>query len=184
MVQAIGRTWAGARECVVEVGEATVLALAYDGLVGAPEIGDRVLLNTTALDLGLGTGGYAMVVGIPDRLPEDVPSAPGHLVKARYTPLQETVLGADEQDSPWHDLLRDADSIEGMPVVVADLHSALPAILAGIRMTAPDARVAYVMTDGGALPLWFSRSVADLQAAGWLAGSVTVGQASVVTTKR
>lgn len=177
MVQAIGRTWAGARECVVEVGEATVLALAYDGLVGAPEIGDRVLLNTTALDLGLGTGGYAMVVGIPDRLPEDVPSAPGHLVKARYTPLQETVLGADEQDSPWHDLLRDADSIEGMPVVVADLHSALPAILAGIRMTAPDARVAYVMTDGGALPLWFSRSVADLQAAGWLAGSVTVGQA-------
>jgi hypothetical protein len=33
------------------------------------------------------------------------------------------------------------------------------------------------MTDGGALPLAFSRSVAELRAAGWLAGTVTVGQA-------
>lgn len=176
-MHAIGRTWAGARECVVEVGEATIKALAYDALVGTPVVGDRVVLNTAALDLGLGTGGYAMVVAIPDRLPEDPAPSPGHLVKARYTPLQDTVLGADEQGSPWHDVLRDADSIEGMPVVVADLHSALPAILAGIRSVAPAARVGYVMTDGGALPLWFSRSVADLRAADWLAGSVTVGQA-------
>jgi hypothetical protein len=33
------------------------------------------------------------------------------------------------------------------------------------------------MTDGGALPLAFSRSVAELHEAGWLAGTVTVGQA-------
>ena len=39
------------------------------------------------------------------------------------------------------------------------------------------ARVAYVMTDGGALPAWFSRSAAALREAGWLAGTVTVGQA-------
>src|SRR5207237_10346642 len=87
--------------------------------------------NTTALDLGLGTGGYALVIAIPDRLPPD-PARPGHLVKARYSPLQATVLGADEQGSPHHDVLRDADDIEGMPVVVADLHSALPAVLAGV----------------------------------------------------
>ena len=42
------------------------------------------------------------------------------------------MLGADEQGSPHHDVLRDADDIGGMPVVVADLHSALPAVLAGI----------------------------------------------------
>jgi hypothetical protein len=57
--------------------------------------------------------------------------------------------------------------------VVADLHSALPAVLAGLR----SCRVAYVMTDGGALPAWFSRTVAGLRDAGWLAGCVTVGQA-------
>ncbi|MBO0821401.1 MAG: DUF3866 family protein, partial [Nocardiopsaceae bacterium] len=38
-------------------------------------------------------------------------------------------------------------------------------------------RLAYVMTDGGALPGWFSRAVAGLREAGWLAGSVTTGQA-------
>jgi hypothetical protein len=33
------------------------------------------------------------------------------------------------------------------------------------------------MTDGGALPVWFSRTVSTLRAAGALAGVVTVGQA-------
>jgi hypothetical protein len=37
--------------------------------------------------------------------------------------------------------------------------------------------VAYVMTDGGALPAWFSRTVAGLREAGWLAGTITTGQA-------
>ena len=68
-----------------------------------------------------------------------------------------------------------------MPVVVADLHSALPAILAGLYSsygTVPgdSARVAYVMTDGGALPAWFSRTVAGLREAGWLAATITTGQ--------
>jgi hypothetical protein len=154
-----------------------VPALAYPALVGSPQPGDEVLLNTTALDLGLGTGGYALVVAVPGRLPADPPPGPGHLVKARYTPLQATVLGVDEQDSPHHAALRDADDLAGLPVVVADLHSALPAVIAGIRTVAPDAAVAYVMTDGGALPAWFSRTVPRLREAGWLAGTVTVGQA-------
>ncbi len=191
----------------------TVRALAYPALTGRPRPGDRVLLNTTALDQGLGTGGYALVVAIPDRLPAD-PELPGHMVKARYTPLQATVASADEQGSEFHDLLRDADSLDGMPVVVADLHSALPAILAGIYAPGPaggeargpgglcrvppgrgvsggssplraleggasplGSRVAYIMTDGGALPAWFSRTVAGLRAAGWLAATITTGQA-------
>jgi hypothetical protein len=62
-----------------------------------------------------------------------------------------------------------------MPVVTADLHSALPAILAGIHADRPAARVAYVMTDGGALPAWFSRTLDGLR--DHLAGTVTTGQA-------
>jgi hypothetical protein len=175
------RQWRGAAEIIVTVDGSDVRALAYPALVGLPRPGDRVLLNTTALDLGLGTGGYAFVVAIPDRLPADAELA-GHIVKARYTPLQVTLGSADEQDSPHHEVLRDADSLEGMPVVVADLHSALPAIIAGIfapanagELASPP-RVVYVMTDGGALPAWFSRAVAGLAEAGWLAGTVTTGQ--------
>jgi hypothetical protein len=171
----------GRRPGVVELGVGTadgvVPALAYTPVVGDPQVGDRVLLNTTALAQGLGTGGHALVVAVPDRLPTDS-DAPGHVVKARYTPLQTTVLAVDEPDSPHYDVLRDADDIAGMPVVVADLHSALPAILAALRQDRAGLRVAYVMTDGGALPAWFSTTVHLLRQAGWLeAGVVTVGQA-------
>ena len=173
----IRREWPGAVELDVELeNDGAARALAYPALVGTPLPGDRVLLNTTALAMGLGTGGYAMVVAVPDRLPPD-PSGPGHLVKARYTPLQATVLGADEQDSPYHETLREAGSVGGMPVVVADLHSALPAIVAGLHHDRPGTRVVYVMPDGGALPAWFSRSAAALREAGALAAVVTTGQA-------
>jgi hypothetical protein len=173
-VSATRREWHGAVELDVDVSGTAVRALCYPVLTGRPEPGDRVLLNTTALDLGLGTGGYALVVAIPDRLPPD-PPLPGHLVKARYTPLQATVLGADEQGSPHHDVLRDADDLGGMPVVVADLHSALPAVLAGVS-DLTQRTVVYVMQDGGALPAWFSRTCSGLRDAGWLAGVVTTGQ--------
>ena len=155
----------------------TIPALAYTDLVGSCQPGDRVLLNVNALRRGLGTGGLALVVAIPDRLPADPNPTPGHIVKARYTPLQTIVLGVDEQDSPHHDVLAEASGIDAMPVIMADLHSAVPAILAGLRQADSAVRAVYVMTDGGALPLAFSRTVAGLAEAGWLAGTVTVGQA-------
>ena len=165
---------------MVTVDGASVRALAYPKLVGSPRVGDRVLLNVTALEAGLGTGGYALVVAIPDRLPAD-PDITGHIVKARYTPLQVMTASADEQGSAHHERLESADSVDGMPVVVADLHSAVPAILAGLfgvrgTSAAGSPRVAYVMTEGGALPAWFSRTVAGLRDAGWLAATVTTGQ--------
>jgi hypothetical protein len=205
-VVSVGRAWRGAVELEVELDDAlpgprgggtdgsvgspsdprtvhpAVRALAYPDLVGVIDVGARVLLNVTALDRGLGTGGYALVAARTDRVPDDPKPSPGHLVKARYTPLQTMVLGVDDQESDHHELLRDADDLDGVPVVVADLHSAVPAIIAGARHSAalagrPDPRVAYVMTDGGALPAWFSRTVATLRDAGWLASCVTVGQA-------
>ena len=180
MVSRVVRRWRGAVELEVGIPGGTVRALAYPHLVGTPEPGDRVLLNVGALVMGLGTGGYALVVAMPDRLPAD-PVADGttrdsgHLVKARYTPLQPILLGVDEEASPHHDVMAAASSLDGMPVVTADLHSALPAILAGVHADRPAARVAYLMTDGGALPAWFSRTLDGLSE--HLAGTVTAGQA-------
>ncbi|MFB7798908.1 DUF3866 family protein [Isoptericola sp. NPDC056134] len=195
-VTARGAGWTGAREVTLRLDTPLpsrdlttapweVRGLAYTTLVGDPDVGDRLLLNVSALARGLGTGGYALVVGPAGdatALPADPHAGPGHLVKARYTPLQAMVLGVDEQESAHHDTLRDADDLAGLPVVVADLHSALPAVVAGARHAAdlagrPHPRVAYVMTDGGALPAAFSRTVATLRDAGWLHTTVTVGQA-------
>ena len=158
-----------------------VRAVAYEALTGVPVAGERVRLEVSALDRALGTGGHAMVSARLDALPADPPRE-GHLVKARYMPDQVMVTGVDEQGTTHHGLLSqpigDLD-LEGMPVVVADLHSSLPAVLAGLR--SPDGarqpHVVYVMTDGGALPLAYSRLVAALSEAGWLAGTVTAGQA-------
>ncbi len=175
----VGRRWRGAVELEVTVvrpaDDADVVrALAYPALIGDPRPGDRVLLNVNAVAHDLGTGGYAIVVALPDRLPADGPMI-GHMVKARYTPMQTVVLGVDEEASPHRELLVSADTVDGMPVVTADLHSALPAIVAGIQADRPSARVAYVMTDGAALPAWLSRTLDALGER--LVGVVTVGQA-------
>ena len=179
-VRTIRRRWHGAVELDVETADGVLRALAYPELVGSPRDGDRVLLNVGALVMGLGTGGYALVVAIPDRLPEDPPADgttrdQGHLVKARYTPLQAIRLGVDEEASPHRAIMAAAGSLDGMPVVTADLHSALPAILAGIKADKPQTTIAYVMTDGGALPAWFSRTLDGLR--DHLAGTITTGQA-------
>ncbi|GAA3578287.1 DUF3866 family protein [Microlunatus spumicola] len=181
-VTAVTGGWPGAVELTAARDDThvQVRALAYTDLTPAPSAGDRVLLNVAALDRGLGTGGYALVVAVlgPDGSVVAQPPQPaGHLVKARYLPLQAMVAGADEQGSPHHELLADADSLDGLPVVVADLHSALAPTLLALAHDRPGTRVVYVMSDQGALPIAFSRTVAQLRDAGLLAATVTVGQA-------
>ncbi|MFV0462894.1 MAG: DUF3866 family protein [Nostocoides sp.] len=179
----LGR-WPGVIEYAVRISgreSARIRALSYEAITGEAIPGDRVLLNVSALARGLGTGGFGLVVAFPDRIPPDDDAGVGHIVKARYTPQQQMFLAVDEQDSRYHQVLSTgpaaAGDLAGMPVVVADLHSALPAVIAGIRSVRPEASIGYVMTDGGALPLAFSTTVAGLNQAGWLAASVTVGQA-------
>lgn len=176
-------SWTGVHVCAVDLvtdpdtaSPSTCRALAYTDLVGEPHVGDEVLLNTGTLDLGPGTGGYALVVAVPDRLPADR-EGPGHLIKARHTPLQATVQGADEQGSPHHETLRTARGIDGMPVVITDPHSSLPAVVAGVLAERPRARIVNVMLDGGALPAMFSQNLGTLREDGLLAGCVTIGQA-------
>ena len=145
-------------------------AYALTQLTGPVAQGDRVVVNTTAVDRGLGTGGWHVVhwnlSGEPFR--ED---GPGHLMKLRYTSVQVDT-GVGEEHRP--DL---PTGLDGTPVVVAGLHSHLPVIVAALAAHAPTARVAYVMTDGGALPLALSEVVAGLVDRDLLVGTVTAGHA-------
>jgi len=150
-------------------------AVAYPELVGRVLPGDRVLLNTTAVALGLGTGGLHFVVAVDRPEPVEVVGR-GRTMKLRYTPAQVAVLAAEEQESPHHDALRDADDLHGLPVVWIPLHSMLGPVAAGAR-AAGASRVAYVMTDGAALPSGLSRQIHQLRTAGILDGVVTAGQA-------
>jgi hypothetical protein len=176
-VTAIRARRPGATEATVSVepeGD-EARALGYDHLVGPLEVGDRVMLNTTAVALGLGTGGFHVVMARLDGGQLD-DAGPGHVIKARYTPAQVRVLAVEEEASPHRAAVAAVTDLEGLPVVCAELHSMVPVVAAAAR-AAGDLTVAYVMSDGAALPLAFSRLAGELRASGLVAGVVTAGQA-------
>ncbi len=148
----------------------------YTNVTGPVQVGDRVVLNTTAVFKSLGTGGQHFVMANLANSVVDV-AEPGHIMKLRYTPVQVKCLAAEEEDSPFHEALLESETLEGLPVVVSTLHSMLPLILAGIKVAKPDARIAFVMTDGAALPLAFSKMVKNLKQKQWLDKTITVGHA-------
>src|SRR5438309_6658072 len=99
-VAAIGAERPGAVELRVEVeaddGEGRLAdAISYPALTGPIRVGDEVLLNTTAVDLGLGTGGFHFVVSVTGS-PRAQAEPPGRVMKARYTPLQTAVHAIEE----------------------------------------------------------------------------------------
>ncbi len=98
-------------------------------------------------------------------------AGPGHIMKLRYTSLQADT-GAGEEQNP--DL---PDRLDRAPVVVGSLHSQLPGIAAAVRHLRPSARIAYVMTDGAALPIVISDLVAQLRDRGLVDATVTAGHA-------
>ncbi len=153
------------------------LAIAYPGLTGACAVGDRVLLNTTAVDLALGTGGAHLVTA---RAGEGIAledASFGHVMKLRYSPLQRDVLAVEEAASPHAAVMAGAVSLEGTPVVCCGLHSQILPVAAAIKGIDPGLRIAYVMTDGASLPLAFSDLVAAMSRESLLDETVTAGQA-------
>ena len=162
----------------VALPEGPAEAVGFETMLGPVAIGDRVVVNTTGVELGLGTGGVAFVLWNEDGPGPPGPGpGPGHIVKLRYTPWQRNVVAVEEEGSPHHGALAAATTLEGMPVVACGLHSQVAGVAAGIRAQAPGARVGYLMTDGGALPLAWSDLVADLEEAGLIDVTCTCGHA-------
>jgi hypothetical protein len=165
----------GAIELAVEVEGAEAVAVAYPSLTGPPGPGDTVVLNTTAVALGLGSGGMHFVMAIEGRVAGDADAA-GHLMKLRYTPDQVRVLGVEEEYGPHHETMAGADSLDEVPVLWLPLHSMLGPAAAGAAVAGAE-RVIYLMTDGAALPVALSRLVGRLRDAGLLQAVATAGQA-------
>lgn len=166
----------GLSELMVETEGRVEKAVNYDELTGPVAVGDRVALNTSAVNLGLGTGGVHFVMLNLERAVRDAPKA-GHIMKLRYTPFQVQVLAVEEEASPHFAAIRDCESLERLPVAVGSLHSMLGPFAAAVKLLAPEVRLVYLMTDGGALPLAFSRLVRQLRDRGLLDATVTCGHA-------
>ncbi|WP_158606562.1 DUF3866 family protein [Paenibacillus ginsengarvi] len=194
-------------EVLADDGSGTRKAIHYTDVRPSLRLGDHVVLNVTAEELGL-DGGVGFVHDVlpasdalqmtsggtdkePDVQTEDdsggtrlsgyaVSSGQrGHIVKLRFTAAQRAVLSVEEKSSPHHDVFAEPRGLDGMPVLIGELHSMLPVAAAWLRgaETKRPLRLSYVMTDGAALPLAYSRHAARLRREGFLDGMVTCGHA-------
>lgn len=165
----------GVQELTVRVDGGEARAVNYPRVTGDVSAGERVILNTTAVHLGLGTGGDHFVIAREPQPDADAAEA-GHVMKLRYTPWQVQVETAEEQDSPHHGAVEELRSLEGLPVVWAPLHSMLGAVAAGARASGAE-RIVHVMTDGAALPAAYSRQLSATTGAGLIDRVITCGHA-------
>jgi hypothetical protein len=141
-------------------------AIADVSLLGPCEVGDEVVVNVQARDLGLGSGGFDVVhVNLTRGLTGDgMPGA--HVMKLNYSSLQHAVSPVEEErlELPLE-----------RPVAVLALHGQLAAVAWAFAQAHPDAGLGFVQTPGGALAGGRSRTVAMLRERGLLAGHLTAG---------
>ena len=84
----------------------------YNLLTGQVMEGDKLLVNTTAVDLSLGSGGYHFVIAnLSTGSRQDL--GKGHIMKLRYTPVQLNCLAAESQESVYHDVFNSLNSLYG-----------------------------------------------------------------------
>jgi hypothetical protein len=140
--------------------------IAYPRLTGPVALGDEVVVNTQAVELELGSGGFDVLYVNLTRGLGLAADPEAHVMKLPYTPLQHAVRHAEEDDP-------DASAdLAGTPVVCCSLHSQVAPACAGLG---PDVAVAYVQVPGGALPVSLSDAVRTLADRGLIRVAVAVG---------
>src|SRR4051794_39553584 len=110
------------RRC--EVGD--ISAIYHRDLTGPVEVGDEVLVNVQARELGLGSGGFDVVYANLTRGLELPPDDAAHVMALPYTPGQWAVRHAEEDGGL-------ADGLDGMPFVLCTVHSQVAPAWAALR---------------------------------------------------
>jgi hypothetical protein len=144
-------------------------AIADSAMIGRCEVGDEVVVNVQALDLGLGSGGFDVVHANLTRGLSAEGTDSAHVMKLNYTSLQHAVgpvEGGEDLRVPL-----------GRPVAVLALHGQLAPLAWAFAQSAPGRVLGYVQTEGGALPAARSRTAAELRRRGLLARHLTAGAA-------
>jgi hypothetical protein len=154
----------------VEVGGEHRPAWADTRMVGEVEVGDDVVVNTQARDLGLGSGGFDVVHVNLSRGLAATEAEGIHVIKLNYTSLQHPVDPVEiEHGEP--------DLGPKPPAVVISLHGHLAPIAWAAAQARPGLRLGFVQGAGAALPGSLSRDVAELRRRDLLCGHVTAGPA-------
>lgn len=160
----------------VKIDEDNWKAINYNKLTGKVSIGDTVIVNTTAVELSLGTGGLHFIIFNYSNKSKNT-EGQGHIMKLRYTPQQIRCFAAEEENSPYHEVFLNFKSLDGHLFILGSLHSMLAPIVAMIKYLDEDTKINYIMTDGGSLPIDFSNTVRELKAKKLIENTITIGHA-------
>jgi hypothetical protein len=173
-----------AEPLLVEVEGERRPAWADTVLLGEVREGDEVVVNVAALDLGLGSGGFDVVHVNLTRGLEGGGGGEEHVIKLNYTSLQHPVEPVERDSEAGEDglgrlfpAMRAQVAPAGVPVVVLPLHGHLAPAAWAAAQAAPDLKLGYVQTAGGALPGSLSLDVAELRQRGLLRGHLTAAPA-------
>lgn len=160
----------------IELDKEFAKAINYNALTGPVKVGDYIIINTTAVELSLGTGGIHFVIFNYSNESKKL-KGQGHIMKLRYTPQQIRCLVAEEEESPYHEVFQEFKSLDSHTFIVGSLHSMLAPIVAMLRYLNEDIKINYIMTDGGSLPIDFSNTVKDLKKQNLIEKTITIGNA-------
>ncbi|WP_216830466.1 DUF3866 family protein [Alkalihalobacterium elongatum] len=143
-----------------------------------PEVQEQqeIVVNITATELNLGTGGWDIVKSIPHALSYQEEATNGHIMKARYMPNQHSILAVEAQESVDHSLFHTSFSLSGKRILLAELHSMLPLVYGLMNSFSHNMKLTAIISDEAALPLKLSEHMRILDKEKNF-HSITVGQA-------
>ncbi|MCX7832364.1 MAG: DUF3866 family protein [Actinobacteria bacterium] len=146
---------------IVQVKETEFPAISFIQFVGSLSKGDKVILNTTATELNLGTGGYDFVIAkIGEGCLSFEDEKESHIMKLNYTPLQFSTTFIEESEE-YDEALRifeEKGRIDA-PVFVLTIHSHILPLLIGLNRSINDARVTLIIDDSACLPAYMSQTL-------------------------
>lgn len=138
---------------------------------GEVAVGDEVIVNTSAVDLNLGTGGWHFVLW---NLKYDNLStkASGHIMKLRYSALQFESGVAEEFDNYTKE-----NNINGSLVIATPLFSQVAPIVTQLKDSKPNLKIAVLVSDSASLPLAIADLLIELKNKNLIDSTVTFGHA-------
>jgi len=154
-------------------------AYVFKKFSGIVKPGNKVVLNTTATSLNLGTGGYDFVICIlAERHISFEDEKISHLIKLNYTPLQFSIPVVEESKD-YIEALNQFENHKKLKSSVAALtiHSHLLPFLLGVKTRNPDVRTAVVLDDSSCLPAFLSSVLNYIRENRLTDAIITVGQA-------
>lgn len=164
-------------EVLLDIDHPSKKAINYNKMTGSLKKGDIVLVNTTACSLNLGTGGHHYIMANLHMNTQKL-TGDGYGMKLKYTPNQINVLFAEAQESPLHQQFNKELNLEGKQIYIGELHSMLVPLSAHLKYRIQEKiKIACIITDHGALPLWMSKNIEKLKSMGILDTVISIGNA-------